>query len=98
MMDGSVYEGPGFVPSVEPAIKPKSSGAQPAVKEPPTEYEEITRIELKVEEPASDEQSTQSSDYSLYKCQGCGQMVMGFDQENHVRKVHGGEDPGFGKL
>ena len=96
--DGSVYKGPGFMPTVEPIKTPKSSEARSTVKEPPPKYEETTLIELKVEEPASDSQSTQSSDYNLYRCNGCSQMVIGFDQESHVRTVHGGEKQGFGKL
>ena len=96
--DGSVYEGPGFAPMVEPATSSKSSGAQSSVEESPQKYEETTTVELKPEEHSSNEQSTQSSDYSLYKCQGCDQMVIGFDQESHVRTVHGGESPGFGRL
>ena len=96
--DGSVYEGPGFVPMVEPAGKSDTSKAQSAVKEPPAKFEETSQDGLKVEETTTEDMSTQSSDYSLYRCKGCGQMVIGFDQESHLRTVHGGEDPGFGRL
>ena len=45
-----------------------------------------------------DKKSAGASDYSLYKCQGCGQMVMGFDRESHVERLHGGESQGFVRL
>ena len=38
------------------------------------------------------------TNYGLNKCQLCGQMVMGFDREEHVRDVHGGQEVGFVKL
>ena len=52
--------------------------------------------EEKVEYEAEAEED--ESDYSLYKCQGCGQMVLGFAKDEHVKDVHGGEGQGFGRL
>ena len=34
----------------------------------------------------------------MYKCQGCGQMVLGFDREKNVNAVHGGKSQEFGRL
>lgn len=38
------------------------------------------------------------ADYSLYKCQVCGQRVMGFDQQNHERFEHGGKSVEWKKI
>jgi hypothetical protein len=57
-----------------------------------TEEESAPDVTPSKDKPAS------TSDYSLYKCQGCGQMVSGFDMENHVRILHGGEDQEFVRL
>jgi hypothetical protein len=35
------------------------------------------------------------SDYGLYMCEGCGQRVLGFDKENHIKKAHGGKQQKF---
>jgi hypothetical protein len=37
-------------------------------------------------------------DYTLYKCQGCGKMVLGFDQAGHTSKAHQGVNPGYKKV
>ncbi|MDD5367872.1 MAG: hypothetical protein PHQ40_02205 [Anaerolineaceae bacterium] len=37
-------------------------------------------------------------DFSLSKCQACGKMIVGMDQERHTRLVHGGKDPGYKKF
>ncbi len=31
------------------------------------------------------------TDFGLYKCEVCGKMVMGFDQETHIRAAHQGK-------
>jgi hypothetical protein len=89
MRDGSVYEGEGLVISEQYSV---ISGQSAEVREEKTAYE------ADGEEPAPEEKSAEVSDYSLYKCQGCGQMVLGFDREKHVEDVHGGESQGFGRL
>ncbi len=38
------------------------------------------------------------SDYGLYRCQACGQRVLGFDRENHLREAHGGQRAEFEKI
>jgi len=38
------------------------------------------------------------TDYSLYRCAGCGKRVLGFDREEHTRKTHGNKDPGYQKI
>ena len=35
------------------------------------------------------------SDYGLYKCTACGQIVLGLGKDEHVKTVHGGERQGF---
>jgi len=38
------------------------------------------------------------TDYGLYKCQVCGQMVMGFGKDEHVRDFHKGKSVEWKKL
>jgi hypothetical protein len=39
---------------------------------------------------AREEASAPSTDWGMYRCEVCGQMMMGFAREDHARKVHGG--------
>jgi hypothetical protein len=93
--DGSVYKGPGLVIDTEPIGLERP---RPTVKEQPTGYERKAREKTKEEKPAAKEKPTEISDYGLYKCSGCGQMVLGFDKENHVQLLHGGEEQEFVRL
>jgi hypothetical protein len=38
------------------------------------------------------------TDYTLYKCEACGKMVMGYDRLNHARDAHKGKEPGWKKV
>jgi hypothetical protein len=80
--DGSVYEGPGLVIDTGQLVESREPRA---VKEEQAEYEI----------PAEEEKVVDTSDYGLYKCQGCGTMVMGFAKDEHLKDVHGGESQGF---
>ena len=93
-----MYEGPGFVPVVEPINQQKSQTRQVLKEVQPTAIKETFPSKPTKDETLPIVNSTQTSDYTLYKCEACGQMVMGFDQENHTQHMHGGEDPGFVKL
>ena len=98
MRDGSVYEGPGFVTSSEPIDQQKSQTRQVLKEEQPTAIKETFASKPTKDGSLPIVNSTQTSDYNLYKCEICGQMVMGFDQVNHTQQMHGGEDPGYVKL
>ena len=98
MRDGGIYEGPGFVPVFEPIDQQKSQTRQVLNDVEPTAIKETFPSKPTKGESLPIEYSTQTSDYTLYKCEVCGQMVMGFDQENHTQQMHGGEDPGYVKL
>ena len=98
MRDGSVYEGPGFVTSSEPIDQQKSQTRQVLKEVQPTAIKETFPSKPTKDESLPILNSTQTSDYTLYKCEVCGQMVMGFDQENHAQQMHGGDDPGYLKL
>ena len=37
-------------------------------------------------------------DFNLYKCRGCGKLVMGFSIEEHTRESHGGIQPGYERV
>ena len=84
----------------------KDEGGMQAVKEEPAEYiaakadNEPLREETAAAQPSvTDKKPNQpATDWKLYKCQGCGQMVMGFDREKHVNAVHGDEGQDFKKL
>jgi hypothetical protein len=77
-----VYEGPGLVIDA----KQLAESSEPReVKEEQVEYEVA----------AQEEKAVDTSDYGLYKCQGCGTMVMGFAKDEHIESVHGGESQGF---
>ena len=95
MRDGSVYEGPGFVPVVEPIDQQKSETRQVLKEVQPTAIKETFPSKPTKDRSLPIVNSTQNSDYTLYKCEVCGQMVMGFDQENHTQHMHDGEDPGY---
>ena len=100
--DGSVYEGPGLViGDMEDGDRRMENGDQlPPAAQKPTE--EVVVIESEGESALDDMppkvEPASTSDYSLYKCQGCGQMVLGFDQDGHCEKVHGGKSQEFGRL
>jgi len=104
MRDGSVYEGPGFVPEVESVEVQKTTpmSKQIIVEQPPSLGEKFPsnlsdkKYTLKVSTTKA--KPAQSSDYSLYKCSGCGQMVLGFDKDIHIQQMHHGKDPGYLKL
>jgi hypothetical protein len=83
--DGSVYEGSGLVLD----FKDVENGEWGVANG------EEGNGELRV---ANGEDVTEETDYGLYKCQLCGQMVMGFDREEHAKDVHGGQEVGFVKL
>ena len=63
-----------------------------------SEPREVKEEQAEYEAPAQEEKTVDTSDYGLYKCQGCGTMVMGFAKDEHVKNVHGGESQGFGRL
>jgi hypothetical protein len=83
--DGSVYQGQGLIIDAEQL---SMDSGQSGLKEEPAVYEVSTQ----------EEKSADTSDYGLYKCQGCGTMVMGFAKDEHVESVHGGESQGFEML
>jgi hypothetical protein len=60
-----------------------------AKEEPPKLFQETTPPEPQEEKLDGD------LGYSLYKCSGCGQMVLGFGKEEHVNTVHGGKSQEF---
>ena len=71
---------------------PKTEKSAPTMPAPPAQ-----KSQPAVEKPAAEE-VTPPSDYGLYRCQGCGKRIMGFDKEDHVRRVHADKDPGFEKI
>ncbi len=83
---------------------PVDSERTAAIREERDEYENAGAVEVEEEEPAfedklvTEEKEAEVSDYSLYKCQGCEQMVLGFDREKHVSAVHGGKSQKFWRL
>jgi hypothetical protein len=62
---------------VDTSAKP-SAPAEPVVEDEPSR-------------PAAQSQPM-LSDFGLYKCLGCGKMVMGYERENHVREGHEGKE------
>jgi hypothetical protein len=77
------------VPEKKTEIKQVAENAeiiQPTVKEPEA-----------VENMSTAEQAS-FTDFGLYKCEWCGNMVMGFDREKHVLQVHGGKDEKWRKV
>lgn len=94
--DGSVYEGQGLVLDFEPVVDAELS--RPIAEEEQVAGEDNRDYVVQEDEPSRSVKEAQPTDYTLYKCQGCGQMVMGFDREEHVREVHEGVDCGFNKL
>ena len=68
---------------------------EPILEEEPTAEEEDPPPK---KDPVAEEKAAEVSDYSLYKCQGCGQMVLGFEKEKHVKEVHRGEEQEFSQL
>ena len=96
--DGSVYEGPGLVLTEEPVAVAKPRPSKPAEDEKPTAIKEPSPAPPKEKKPTTEKKFTEPTDYGLYKCSGCGQMVMGFDKENHTQLMHGGEELGYRKL
>lgn len=90
----SRYEGPGLVIGEQSAV----SRERRVVRDEKVEH---VAVEVEEEELIPENKSViqkkaaDASDYCLYKFQGCGQMVLGFDMEKHVRDVHGGESQEF---
>ena len=79
--------------AIEPTPQSKliAIDAPLVIKEPGADH-------AKTEKLAYETKSFASMDFSLYKCCICGQIVMGFDQENRTRKTHKGRDPVYVKL
>ena len=46
---------------------------------------------------ASTDFSAEQSDYGLYRCQKCGNSLMGFSLDEHTNDKHGGKNPGYEK-
>ena len=59
---------------------------------------EMPAAGLLVKEQAAAAPPPAPTDYGLYRCQGCGKRVLGYDKVEHTRQVHGGKDPGYGKI
>jgi hypothetical protein len=72
----------------EPDRKVTEGGVKATAKpeaEPARAEEEVPAPEVeKPSQPAL-------IDFSVYRCEVCDKMVMGYDRENHVREVHGGK-------
>jgi len=98
MRDGSMYEGPGIVPVVEPIEQQKSQTRQILKEVQPTAIKETIPSKPTKDGSLPIVNSIPTSDYSLFRCNGCGQMVIGFDKENHVQTLHRGKDPGIVKI
>lgn len=81
------------VPAQEPQPAAAKTPAQPNSKPRP-----VSKPDLKPEVRLVPESPVAPSDYGLYKCLGCGKMVVGYDKENHIREKHRGQDPGWKKL
>ena len=100
--DGTPYTGPGLVMEAEDGLKSLPTSSSPTVSEEFTPVPAPNTTDHEKEEQLDNPSHTgnlaPSTNFSLYKCNGCGQMVMGFDKENHINKMHGGDEPELVKL
>lgn len=58
-------------------------------------------LQMSLPEPDSPEEAEVQigpSDFGLYRCTACGDRVLGFDKENHIREAHGGQRVEFKKV
>jgi len=94
-LDGSVYEDIGLVIDTESAVIESSRST---IKERSARYEEKVPANLKEGKAVPKNKPAGISNYNLYKCSGCGKMVMGFDMENHVQTLHLGDEQRFVRL
>src|SRR5690606_29263248 len=79
---------------VDSVIEKRSEPAEEVVREEPKPVKREEPVEVKQETPLQ----PALSDFGLYKCKVCGKMVMGYDQENHTRSVHGGKVTEYAKI
>ncbi len=81
---------------VRPEIVEKPAEPAQARREPPAVGGEAPAAPVKktpAEKPAAQAPELQPmlSDFGLYKCGGCGKLVVGYDREDHVKKFHEGK-------
>jgi hypothetical protein len=98
----SVLGGRAVIPSIQPAprpapVDPSSSQPKRAPAAAPPASPRLKQDPEPVPEPAP-QPTLLPSDFGLYKCLGCGKLVVGYDKENHVREKHRGQDPGWKKM
>jgi hypothetical protein len=75
----AIVEGREVDSSAQPSAKP----AKKKVKEPVKVVEE--------RKAAPEKKQVAASDYGLYKCSECGSFFAGYERDEHVSQVHGGQ-------
>jgi len=98
MRDGSRYDRPGLVVGEQFSVSGGrfSVDSGQVVEEEQAIYESDPIVEEETPEP--EESTASTTDWGLYKCAACGQIVMGFGKDEHVKKVHKGKGVDWGKM
>jgi len=93
--DGSVYTGQGLVireqESVNSGQSSVVSNQQASVSSVQEEQADYAPDAVVEEDVPAEVPQTEVNDFGLYKCQSCGQMVMGFGKDEHVKSAHKGK-------
>jgi len=92
-LPGSTSGGPKKV-----AEKKSRYAAKPRAREAPGQQPELQMSLPEPDPPEEAEVQVGPSDFGLYRCMACGDRVLGFDKENHIREAHGGQRVEFKKV
>jgi hypothetical protein len=79
-------------------VAEKENGTQ--AKAPATTVEKPVKSEptLSKSNPLKTSDDTEATDYGLYKCSECGSFFAGYEREEHVNQVHGGQAVNWKKM
>jgi hypothetical protein len=93
--DGTPYEGPGL--ALDKGGQPNQSITSIADPVPPAVDPPVDQTPAPA--PAEEsEHNARPTDWSLYKCRACGQILAGFARAEHIKKNHPGQNLGFEKM